>query len=159
MNAAIQIRSPCLIYNEYKSIKYQDAHIPAVSCFGSNVCLLSLSLLLVMDTKAVFAALYSVCEENAAFFSGGAKGSQGDAARRLVDVMKLIQEHAHNLEPVISSFASVYHYFDFDPHIPANGYRSLVKVIFWMLSRLFFFADTPAAPALEWANSLSVTAL
>ncbi|XP_068616444.1 hormone-sensitive lipase [Brachionichthys hirsutus] len=83
----------------------------------------------VMDTKAVFAALYSVCEENAAFFSGGAKGSQGDAARRLVDVMKLIQEHARSLEPVICGFASVYHYFDFDPLIPANGYRSLVKVV------------------------------
>ncbi|GLD72114.1 hormone-sensitive lipase isoform X1, partial [Lates japonicus] len=81
----------------------------------------------VMDTKAVFAALYSVCEENATFFSGGAKGSQGDAARRLVDAMKLIQEHAHSLEPVISGFAAVYHHFDFDPHIPANGYRSLVK--------------------------------
>lgn len=81
-----------------------------------------------MDTKAVFAALYSVCEENAAFFSGGAKGSQGDAARRLVETMKLIQEHAHSLEPVVSGFAAVYHHFDFDPHIPANGYRSLVKV-------------------------------
>lgn len=81
-----------------------------------------------MDTKAVFAALYSVCEENATFFSGGAKGSQGDAARRLVDSMKLIQEHARCLEPVISGFAAVYHHFDFDPHIPANGYRSLVKV-------------------------------
>ncbi|XP_047454459.1 hormone-sensitive lipase isoform X2 [Mugil cephalus] len=83
----------------------------------------------VMDTKAVFAALYSVCEENATFFSGGAKGSQGDAARRLVETMKLIQEHAHSLEPVISGFAAVYHHFDFDPHIPANGYRSLVKVV------------------------------
>uniref|UniRef100_A0AAQ6ILD1 Hormone-sensitive lipase n=1 Tax=Anabas testudineus TaxID=64144 RepID=A0AAQ6ILD1_ANATE len=82
-----------------------------------------------MDTKAVFAALYSVCEENAAFFSGGGKASQGDAARRLVDSMKLIQEHARSLEPVISSFAAVYHHFDFDPHIPANGYRSLVKVV------------------------------
>lgn len=81
-----------------------------------------------MDTKAVFTALYSVCEENATFFSGGAKGSQGDAARRLVDVMNLIQEHARSLEPVIYGFASVYHHFDFDPHIPANGYRSLVKV-------------------------------
>lgn len=89
-----------------------------------------------MDTKAVFAALYSVCEENAAFFSGGGKASQGDAARRLVDSMKLIQEHARSLEPVISSFAAVYHHFDFDPHIPANGYRSLVKVgcgMFWSL--------------------------
>ncbi|CAI5663634.1 hormone-sensitive lipase isoform X1 [Oreochromis niloticus] len=83
----------------------------------------------VMDTKAVFAALYGVCEENAAFFSGGAKGSQGDAARRLVEAMKQIQEHAHSLEPVISGFANVYHHFDFDPHIPANGYRSLVKVV------------------------------
>lgn len=81
-----------------------------------------------MDTKAVFAALYGVCEENGTFFSGGAKNSQGDAARRLVDAMRLIQEHARCLEPVISGFASVYHHFDFDPHIPANGYRSLVKV-------------------------------
>ncbi|XP_060937563.1 hormone-sensitive lipase [Limanda limanda] len=83
----------------------------------------------VMDTKAVFVALYSVCEENAAFFSGGAKGTQGEAARRLVDTMNLIQEHARSLEPVISGFALVYHHFDFDPHIPANGYRSLVKVV------------------------------
>ncbi|XP_029927407.1 hormone-sensitive lipase isoform X3 [Myripristis murdjan] len=83
----------------------------------------------VMDTKAVFAALYSVCEENAAFFSGGAKGAQGDTARRLVDSMTLIQEHARSLEPVITGFAAIYHHFDFDPHIPANGYRSLVKVV------------------------------
>lgn len=85
-----------------------------------------------MDTKAVFAALHSVCEENSTFFSGGAKGSQGDASRRLVNAMKLIQEHARSLEPVISGFAAVYHHFDFDPHIPANGYRSLVKVGYGM---------------------------
>jgi len=93
----------------------------------------SISLLLVMDTKAVFAALYSVCEENATFFSGGAKGTQGDAARRLEDTMKLIQEHGRSLEPVVSGFAAVYHHFDFDPHVPANGYRSLVKVSCGML--------------------------
>uniref|UniRef100_A0AAZ3PYW6 Hormone-sensitive lipase n=1 Tax=Oncorhynchus tshawytscha TaxID=74940 RepID=A0AAZ3PYW6_ONCTS len=84
---------------------------------------------IVMDTKAVFTALYSVCEENATFFSEGAKGAQGGAAQRLVDTMTLIQEHASSLEPVISGFAAVYHHFDFDPHIPANGYRSLVKVV------------------------------
>ncbi|XP_035612608.1 hormone-sensitive lipase-like isoform X3 [Oncorhynchus keta] len=84
---------------------------------------------IVMDTKAVFTALYSVCEENATFFSEGCKGAQGGAAQRLVDTMTLIQEHARSLEPVISGFAAVYHHFDFDPHIPANGYRSLVKVV------------------------------
>lgn len=99
----------------------------------------SVSLLLVMDTKAVFAALYNVCRENATFFSGGAKGPQGDAARRLVDTMQLIQEHAHSLEPVILGFASVYHHFDFDPHMPANGYRSLVKVRGGIVSSLFLF--------------------
>ncbi|XP_061573183.1 hormone-sensitive lipase isoform X2 [Cololabis saira] len=83
----------------------------------------------VMDTKAVFAALYSICEENVIFFSGGSKGSQTDAARRLVESLTLIQEHAQSLEPVIAGFAAVYHHFDFDPHIPANGYRSLVKVL------------------------------
>ncbi|XP_028971669.2 hormone-sensitive lipase isoform X3 [Esox lucius] len=84
---------------------------------------------IVMDTKSLFAALYSVCEENATFFSGGPNGPQGDAALRMVDTMMLIQEHAHSLEPVVSGFAAVYHHFDFDPHIPANGYRSLVKVV------------------------------
>ncbi|XP_024123288.1 hormone-sensitive lipase isoform X4 [Oryzias melastigma] len=83
----------------------------------------------VMDTKAVFAALYSVCEENATFFSAGGKVSQADSAKRLVESMKLIQDHARSLEPVISGFAAIYHHFDFDPHIPANGYRSLVKVV------------------------------
>ncbi|KAG1947526.1 hormone-sensitive lipase isoform X3 [Pimephales promelas] len=83
----------------------------------------------VMDTKAVFTALFDVCEENAAFFSGASKGQAGDAAQRLVDAMTTIQEHARSLEPVISGFAAIYHHFDFDPHIPANGYRSLVKVV------------------------------
>lgn len=78
-----------------------------------------------MDTKAVFAALYEVCEENAAFFTGM---QAGDASQKLVDAMLTIQKHARMLEPVISGFAAIYHYFDFDPHIPANGYRSLVKV-------------------------------
>ncbi|KAG9283583.1 hormone-sensitive lipase isoform X1 [Astyanax mexicanus] len=82
-----------------------------------------------MDTKAVFTALYEVCEENATFFSGGPKGPTGDAAQKLVDAMLTIQTHARSLEPVISGFAAIYHHFDFDPHIPANGYRSLVKVV------------------------------
>ncbi|XP_072547865.1 hormone-sensitive lipase isoform X2 [Salminus brasiliensis] len=89
----------------------------------------SMSLDKVMDTKAVFTALYEVCEENAVFFSGGPKGPTGEAAQRLVDAMLTIQAHARSLEPVISGFAAIYHHFDFDPHIPANGYRSLVKVV------------------------------
>ncbi|XP_051999471.1 hormone-sensitive lipase-like isoform X2 [Xyrauchen texanus] len=84
---------------------------------------------IVMDTKAVFTALYDVCEENATFFSGVTKGQSGDAAQHLVDTMTTIQEHARSLEPVITGFAAIYHHFDFDPHIPANGYRSLVKVV------------------------------
>ncbi|XP_052474373.1 hormone-sensitive lipase isoform X2 [Carassius gibelio] len=82
-----------------------------------------------MDTKAAFTALYDVCQENANFFSGASKGQAGDAVQRLVDAMTTIQEHARSLEPVISGFAAIYHHFDFDPHIPANGYRSLVKVV------------------------------
>uniref|UniRef100_A0A8C2BW08 Hormone-sensitive lipase n=1 Tax=Cyprinus carpio TaxID=7962 RepID=A0A8C2BW08_CYPCA len=73
-----------------------------------------------MDTKAVFTALYDVCEENANFFSGATKGQPGDAAQRLVDAMTTIQEHARTLEPVISGFAAIYHHFDFDPHIPRS---------------------------------------
>ncbi|XP_062394956.1 hormone-sensitive lipase isoform X2 [Sardina pilchardus] len=83
----------------------------------------------VMDTKAVFAAVYDVCEENATFFSSNPKGAAGGAVRQLVDAMTTIQEHARSLEPVVSGFAAIYHHFDFDPHIPANGYRSLVKLV------------------------------
>lgn len=122
----VQFRPCTCKWDEKKSVCTCTVAITKVV----SVCFFNFSvpLFLVMDTKAVFAALYSVCEENATFFSGGAKGPQGEAARRLVDVMRLIQEHARSLEPVISGFASVYHHFDFDPHIPANGYRSLVKV-------------------------------
>uniref|UniRef100_A0A8C9TQP8 Hormone-sensitive lipase n=1 Tax=Scleropages formosus TaxID=113540 RepID=A0A8C9TQP8_SCLFO len=42
--------------------------------------------------------------------------------------LTLIQDHARSLEPVISGFTAIYHHFDFD-QIPANGYRSLVKVV------------------------------
>ncbi|KAI5620849.1 hormone-sensitive lipase isoform X2 [Silurus asotus] len=79
-----------------------------------------------MDTKAVFAALYEVCEENATFFAGA---PTDDAPKRLVNAMVTIQNHARSLEPVICGFAAIYHHFDFDPHIPANGYRSLVKLV------------------------------
>ncbi|XP_034029902.1 LOW QUALITY PROTEIN: hormone-sensitive lipase [Thalassophryne amazonica] len=82
----------------------------------------------VLDTRALFEALYSMCNDNIDFFSAGAKGSRGDAAR-LVHTMNVIQEHARNLEPVVCGFAAVYQDFDFDPHVPANGYRSLVKVV------------------------------
>ncbi|XP_076868864.1 hormone-sensitive lipase isoform X2 [Brachyhypopomus gauderio] len=83
---------------------------------------------IVMDSKAVFTALYEVCEENALFFGGGPE-KPADAAQRLVDAMLTIQAHARSLEPVLAGFSSIYHHFDFDPHIPANGYRSLVKVV------------------------------
>uniref|UniRef100_A0A4W4GZS6 Hormone-sensitive lipase n=1 Tax=Electrophorus electricus TaxID=8005 RepID=A0A4W4GZS6_ELEEL len=82
-----------------------------------------------MDSKAVFSALYEMCEENAMFFSGGPERPTGDAAQRLVDTMVTIQEHARSLEPVLAGFSSIYHHFDFDPHVHANGYRSLVKVV------------------------------
>ncbi|XP_027028427.1 hormone-sensitive lipase isoform X2 [Tachysurus fulvidraco] len=92
---------------------------------------------IVMDTKAVFAAVYEVCEENAGFFSGT---HAGDAPQRLVDAMLTIQKHARSLEPVISGFAAIYHHFDFDPHIPANGYRSLVKVVRCCLLHIIYKA-------------------
>ncbi|KAG5270955.1 hypothetical protein AALO_G00174220 [Alosa alosa] len=83
-----------------------------------------------MDTKGgVLRPVYGVCEENAAFFSSSPKGAAGGAVRQLVDAMTTIQEHARSLEPVVSGFAAIYHHFDFDPHIPANGYRSLVKLV------------------------------
>ncbi|XP_069041394.1 hormone-sensitive lipase isoform X2 [Lepisosteus oculatus] len=83
-----------------------------------------------MDSRAVFSALYDVCQENVQFFSaqpGG--GASGEAARRFVEAFSQIQGHAHSLEPVMGGFSALCHVFDFDPQTPANGYRSLIKVV------------------------------
>ncbi|MGH0183086.1 UNVERIFIED_CONTAM: hypothetical protein FKN15_011190 [Acipenser sinensis] len=78
------------------------------------------------DPRIVFQNLHSVLDENIAFFRG--QGSS-EPARRFVAVFSLIQSHARSLEPAIHAFTSVYHVFDFDAATPANGYRSLVKVV------------------------------
>ncbi|XP_041091129.1 hormone-sensitive lipase-like isoform X3 [Polyodon spathula] len=78
------------------------------------------------DPRVVFQSLHSVLDENIAFFRG--QGSS-EPARRFVAVFSLIQSHARSLEPAIQAFTSVYHVFDFDAATPANGYRSLVKVV------------------------------
>ncbi|KAK1151841.1 hormone-sensitive lipase [Acipenser oxyrinchus oxyrinchus] len=78
------------------------------------------------DPRIVFQNLHSVLDENIAFFRG--QGSS-EPACRFVAVFSLIQSHARSLEPAIHAFTSVYHVFDFDAATPANGYRSLVKVV------------------------------
>ncbi|XP_075995495.1 lipase, hormone-sensitive a [Genypterus blacodes] len=81
-----------------------------------------------MDTKAVFAALDTVCEENIVALCGSDL-PYGHVANRLVSCMTEIQEHSSALQPVVASFTTVYHHYDFDEQTPGNGYRTLVKVL------------------------------
>ncbi|XP_032391632.1 lipase, hormone-sensitive a [Etheostoma spectabile] len=82
-----------------------------------------------MDYKVVFAALKKVCEDDIAFLGGPTDLPYGAVAKRLVTCMKQIKEHCLALEPVVASFAAVFHHYDFDAQTPGNGYRTLVKVL------------------------------
>lgn len=81
-----------------------------------------------MDYRVVFAALKTVCEDNISIWCAGSDLPHGSAAERLLTCMRQIQDHGQALEPVVASFTSVYHHYDFDAQTPGNGYRSLVKV-------------------------------
>lgn len=93
---------------------------------------LSVSLLLLpaskMDHSALFPALEKVCEDNISILCGPSEMPYGTVTKRLVTCLKKIQEHGRALEPLVSSFAAVYHHYDLDAQTPGNGYRSLVKV-------------------------------
>ncbi|XP_036411501.1 hormone-sensitive lipase-like isoform X1 [Megalops cyprinoides] len=82
-----------------------------------------------MDNKGLFTALHNVCDDAIAALSGEPSTLYGESARRLIETMTRVQEHARGLEPIVAGFAASYHHFDFDPQVPANGYRSLVKVV------------------------------
>lgn len=91
--------------------------------------LLSLPLsALDMDCKVVFAALETVCEDTISIWCVDSDLPYGTVAKRLVTCMRQIQEHSRALEPVVASFTTVYHHYDFDAQTPGNGYRTLVKV-------------------------------
>uniref|UniRef100_A0A4W6EFN3 Hormone-sensitive lipase n=1 Tax=Lates calcarifer TaxID=8187 RepID=A0A4W6EFN3_LATCA len=82
-----------------------------------------------MDYKVVFAALDTMCEDNISVLCGPSDLPYGSVAKRLITCMKQIQEHGRALEPVVGSFTTVYHHYDFDAQTPGNGYRTLVKVL------------------------------
>ncbi|XP_024151493.1 lipase, hormone-sensitive a [Oryzias melastigma] len=82
-----------------------------------------------MDHRALFTALEKVCEENISILCGPSDLPYGSVTKRLVTCLKKIQEHGRALEPLVSSFAAVYHHYDLDAQTPGNGYRSLVKIL------------------------------
>ncbi|XP_061109842.1 hormone-sensitive lipase-like isoform X1 [Conger conger] len=82
-----------------------------------------------MDTSVLFTSLYAVCEQAVAALSEEPNEMAGDSAKRLIEVVTLIHQHGRGLEPVIAGFTATFHHFDFDPLVPGNGYRSLVKVV------------------------------
>uniref|UniRef100_A0A1A8IBL7 Hormone-sensitive lipase n=3 Tax=Nothobranchius TaxID=28779 RepID=A0A1A8IBL7_NOTKU len=82
-----------------------------------------------MDYKVVFSALERVCQENISVLCGPSDLPYGTVTKRLVTSMKQIQEHGRALEPMVASFSTIYHHYDFDAQTPGNGYRTLVKVL------------------------------
>ncbi|KAG7278778.1 hypothetical protein CRUP_019084 [Coryphaenoides rupestris] len=82
-----------------------------------------------MDSKAVFVALDAVCEETTEALCGSPDLPYGAVAQRLVSTLGQIQEHGRALQPVVAGFTAVYHHYDYDAQTPANGYRTLVKVL------------------------------
>ncbi|XP_078507435.1 hormone-sensitive lipase isoform X1 [Lissotriton helveticus] len=78
-----------------------------------------------MDNRPMFQTLHSLAEDNIAFFQANAS----ELGQRFVAAFTSIQEHARVLETAMGNFASFYHIFDFDEKTPANGYRSLMKLV------------------------------
>ncbi|KAJ1133164.1 hypothetical protein NDU88_011461 [Pleurodeles waltl] len=78
-----------------------------------------------MDNRPMFQTLHSLAEDNTAFF----QGNSSELGQRFVSAFTSIQEHARVLETAMGNFASFYHIFDFDEKTPANGYRSLMKLV------------------------------
>ncbi|KAM5132481.1 hormone-sensitive lipase isoform 1-T2 [Mantella aurantiaca] len=78
-----------------------------------------------MDPRPLFQAVDALCQDNIKHFSE----SKSDVGSRLVQAFSRIQEQAHGVEPSLRALAAVCPLFDLDPDTPANGYRSLLKVV------------------------------
>ncbi|XP_072325167.1 hormone-sensitive lipase isoform X4 [Scyliorhinus torazame] len=78
-----------------------------------------------MDVRTMFLLLHSVTEDNIRFF----QQNPSETGRRFVKAFTQIQEHGRGLQPVVQSFTTIFPIFDFDERTPANGYRSLIKVV------------------------------
>ncbi|XP_063041909.1 lipase, hormone-sensitive a [Engraulis encrasicolus] len=91
------------------------------------------------ENQLVFSALEAACEDAIAALSRTTGtgtpavtvvASDGETAScRLLESVRLIQVHGRALQPLVKHFTTVYHHFDLDPQTPANGYRTLVKVV------------------------------
>ncbi|KAG5842895.1 hypothetical protein ANANG_G00182610 [Anguilla anguilla] len=82
-----------------------------------------------MDNAALFASVYAVCEQAAAALAeepGEAATTPPAAPPR---PWRASGSTRARLEPVVAGLAATFHHFDFDPLVPGNGYRSLVKVV------------------------------
>ncbi|XP_053308333.1 hormone-sensitive lipase [Spea bombifrons] len=78
-----------------------------------------------MDPRPLFQAVDALCQDNICHFGE----STSDVASRLVQAFSRIREQAQGLEPAVRALAAVCPLFDLDPDTPANGYRSLLKVV------------------------------
>ncbi|XP_063798592.1 hormone-sensitive lipase isoform X1 [Pseudophryne corroboree] len=78
-----------------------------------------------MDPRPLFQAVDALCQDNIQHFGE----SSSEVGSRLVQAFSRIQEQARGLEPALRALAAVCPLFDLDPDTPANGYRSLMKVV------------------------------
>ncbi|XP_040183214.1 hormone-sensitive lipase isoform X2 [Rana temporaria] len=78
-----------------------------------------------MDPRPLFQAVDTLCQDNIKHFGE----SKAEVGARLVQAFARIQEQALGVEPSIRALAAVCPLFDLDPDTPANGYRSLLKVV------------------------------
>eukprot|EP00079_Xenopus_tropicalis_P027781 XP_012822153.1 PREDICTED: hormone-sensitive lipase isoform X2 [Xenopus tropicalis] len=78
-----------------------------------------------MDPRPLFQAVDALCDENISHFGE----SSSEVGSRLVQAFSRIQEQIREIEPALRALAAVCPLFDLDPSTPANGYRSLMKVV------------------------------
>ncbi|XP_055521932.1 LOW QUALITY PROTEIN: hormone-sensitive lipase-like, partial [Leucoraja erinacea] len=78
-----------------------------------------------MDTRTMFLLLHSVTEDNARYF----RQQRSEPARRFAAAFSRLQEDGRGLQPLLAAMAPHFSAHDLDLATPANGYRSLSKVV------------------------------
>lgn len=74
---------------------------------------------------AMITALAEICENNCKYF----ESDESEAGQRFFYAFRNILDHAPIARTNVTDVASFMHEYDFDESTPANGYRSIFKVM------------------------------
>lgn len=79
----------------------------------------------VSHSLAMITALAEICENNCKYF----KWDESEAGQRFYCAFRSILDHIPFARTNVNELATFMHEYDFDESVPANGYRSMFKIL------------------------------